>query len=631
MICLAFLAETIANYQEVIVPIEDHTTSHSFAAHRLSWTDFDHLARGEGGAGVVLRLRRAERSRRLLLLRGLIEETSKTPELFGPLPSSEDAWELLARVQERVPSALDLILAHPYTGAWAGYTARLIRNRITGVCPIWMHVGYMHALAAAAAIHARLNFHIRIPVWNGGAMLPTLGLAQLTSESRCSMAEVRSERDHVEISNEAGRVHLPFDVEADAPGWWGIHRLTMQAGEHVLSVRLDDLDPYRGLYEPVPPQRLDSTEVDTWRALLDQAWRLIVRYLPDVAEALPVGLDSLVPRPAVPFRMPSASTGEAFGSAIIARPPDAASLAATLVHEFQHIRLGGLLHLTRLHEEDPNERFYTPWREDPRPIGGVLQGVYAFFGVTEFWRAFSRAGTGKPDRRATFEFAYWREQTWRVLSVLRVDPALASPGRRFVAGIAERLGPWQDEPVPADLAARVAAVCADHYAGWRISYLRPDPDIVADLADAWLAGKTLPTAVQLGTDRAPTPVPDGCWSSARADLIRLSVAGPSDGEPVLSRTWSSVPGATAADFAYVADRFTDAARGYSAELAADADRPAAWVGLGLALSGLGVTAAARALLHYPEVVRAVHRKIRDDAQTVPAPEDLAAWIGRFAY
>jgi hypothetical protein len=446
------------------------------------------------------------------------------------------------------------------------------------------------------------------------------------------VAEVRSERGQVQVSNEAAAVQLPSDLAADAPGWWGIQRLTARAGEHVLSVRLDDLDPYRGLYEPVLPQRLGPTEVETWRALLGQAWRLITHHLPDIAHALPVGLDSLVPRPAVPFRLPSASTSEAFGSAIIARPSDARSLAATLVHEFHHIRLGGVLHLTRLHDEDPRERFYTPWRDDPRPIGGVLQGVYAFFGVTAFWRALARASTKASDRRATFEFAYWRTQTWRVLRVLRDDPGLTQAGRRFVDGIAERLGPWQDEPVPAELDALVAAVGTDRYAGWRISYLRPDPTTVAGLADAWLAGAACPTTIPVGTDRTPTPVPDGSWSSARADLIRLSVAdSSSDGRNALSRTWSNVPGATAADFAYVTGRLTDAARGYRAELAADPDRPTAWVGLGLALSGLGVMPAARALLHYPEVVRAVHRRIRSRTQTVPTPEELAAWIGRLVY
>ncbi len=521
------------------------------------------------------------------------------------------------------------MLTHPYTGTWAGYTARLVRNRITGALPMWMHLGHMHALAAAAAIHAGLDFFVRIPVWNGDAMLPTLGLAHLATESPWSVAEVHSERGEVRISNDAASVRLLPQGAAETPGWWGIRRLRMLAGGRVFSVRLDDLDPYRGLYEPVPPQRLGSAEVARWRALLDQAWRLIVHHLPDVADALPAGIDSLVPRPAVPFRMPSASTGEAFGSAIIARPPDAASLAATLVHEFRHIQLGGLLHLTRLHEEDARERFYTPWREDPRPIGGVLQGVYAFFGVTACWRAFAHANdTRAQDKRAAFEFACWREATWRVLGVLRDDPSLTAAGRRFVDGIAERLGPWQDEPVPYELRDLVAAVGADHYAGWRIRYLRPDAGMVTALVDAWFAGGAPPIATLRSADRAPTPVPDGRWSPARIDLIRLRIADLQNSGDVLRSTWSEIPGATAADFAYVSGRFTDAARGYRVQLAADADDPTSWVGLGLALSGLGAKAAAQALLRYPEVVRAVHRGIRHQAPTISTFEDLAAWIGR---
>lgn len=621
------------------MPVEDHSAPPSFAHHHLSWVDFDDVARGGGGADVVRRLRDAERSRRLLLLRALVDEVTKTPDLPGPLPSPEVAWELLVRAQEKAPAVLNIMLAHPYTGAWVGYTMRLFRNRITGVCPLWMHIGHMHALAAAAAIRAGLDFHAYVPLWNGGVMLPTLGLARLTEASPWSVAEVRGEHGQVKVSNDAGYVCLPRTLAADTPGWWSIRRLAMRAGEHVLSVRLDDLDPYRGLYEPVPPQRLDTAEVDAWRALLEEAWRLLVHHLPRIAHALPAGLDSLVPRPAIPFRMPSASTGEAFGSAIIARPPDAASLAATLVHEFQHIRLGGVLHLTRLHEEDPRERFYTPWRDDPRPIGGVLQGVYAFFGVTAFWRALTRADTAAPDRRAAFEFAYWRDQTWRTLCVLRDDPGLTQAGRRFVEGIAERLGPWQDEPVAADLADAVAAVAADHYAGWRIRYLRPNPETVANLADVWLAGRAPPATTQLATDRAPTPVPDGSWSRARVDLVRLSIgeAGIAHqscrphSRRVLAETWPTVPGATGADFAYVDGRFTDAVRAYRAELAADADRPTSWVGLGLALAALGPSPAAGTLLRYPELVRAVYRKIQTSMQSTPTPDDLAAWIGRFTH
>lgn len=600
--------------------------------HRLSWADFDALALGTAGAGVVRRLRRAERSRRLLLLRALLEETSKSPEMFGPLPPAEDAWELLARAEEKRPSALEVILAHPYTGSWAGYTARLVRNRITGTFPLWMHVGHLHALAAAAAIHAGIDFSAQIPVWNGGAILPTLGLAQLTAESPWSVADVRAARGHVSVGNDAATLQLVPEHAAETserPGWWHIRQLTVRTGGRALSVRLDDLDPYRGLYEPVAPQRLRSAEVVRWHVLLGQAWRLIVRYLPSIAAALPAGIDSLVPRPAIPFRMPSASTGEAFGSAIIARPPDAASLAATLVHEFHHIRLGGLLHLIRLYEDDQRERFYTPWREDPRPIGGVLQGVYAFFGVTACWRALARQdGTGAQGRRAVFEFAYWRQATWRVLNTLRDDPSLTVAGRRFVDGIAERLGPWQDEPAPDELCDLIAAAAADHYAGWRICHLRPDPEMVAALADAWLARRPPPALALAGVDPVPTPVPDGRWSPARIDLLRLSIADSPGSTDLLWSTWPNIPGAIAADVAYVSGRFTDAARGYRAELASEADCPASLVGLGLSLSGLGAKTAARALLHHPEVVRAVHRRIRNLTLTRPDPEELATWIGR---
>lgn len=604
------------------MPVENHLAFQGFDVHRLSWADLDRLAHSGGGADLMRRLRRAERSRRLLLLRAVVDEVTKSPELSGPLPSPESAWELLVRVQEKSPAVLDRMLAHPYTGFWSSYTLRLLRNRITGVCPLWVHIGHINAIAASAAIVAELDFHIEVPLWSGCAMLPTLGLARLNAGSPWSVAQVRADHGLATVSNEDGVVRIPRRSSPDGPGWWEVRRLTVRAGGRELSVQLDDLDPYRGLFEPVPPQRLDTSEVETWHSLLDGAWSLIAHYLPDLADAMTTGLDSLVPQPAIPFRLPSASTGEAFGSAIIGLPADAVSLAATLVHEFQHICLGGVLHLTSLHWEDHRERFYTGWRDDPRPIGGVLQGVYAFFGVCAFWRALDRATTGATKRRAAFEFAHWRGQTWRALCELRADTGLTPAGRRFVDGIAQILGPWQDEPVPADLARDAAALAAGHYAGWRMRFVRPDPATVATIADAWRVGHSRLGAIALPDDRSPTPVPDGPWSRARADLIRLRLTEPGD---AVEETWPSIPDATASDYAYATGRFAEAERGYRRELAADPDRPAAWIGLGLALSAQGTCPAGRALLRYPELVRAVHRRIRAAA---PAPDELADWIGR---
>src|SRR6266702_714992 len=462
------------------------------AFHRLPWVDIDAFAHLHGDQSMVRRLRRAERSRRKLLLYALLQDAAKIPEHVGPLPSIEAVWELLARVEEASPIAFDRLLAHPYTGAWAGYTTRLLRNGLDGVGPLWIHVGHVHAIAAAAAIHAGLRFEIGVPLWHGDVALPSLGLARLPASAPFSVAEVGGERGNYVVSHADGRVRLPGRTDADAPGWWSLRRIDTTAGRHRFAVRLDDLDPYRGLYEPVPPERLSAMDFEKWRHLLDEAWQWLVNVIPDYARLLTVGLDSLVPKPHVLFQNPSASTGEAFGSAVLGYPTDSTSLAATLVHEFQHIVLGGLLHLTPLYDNDPRERLYVPWRDDPRPVAGAVQGVYAFLGVTAFWRALAGTGAGEMGRRAWFEFAYWRQETWRTLEILRVDACLTLAGRRFLDGLAEVLGPWQRVPVEEDVAQRAVAVATDHRAGWRLRHLRSSPDAVAELAKTWLAGWSRP-------------------------------------------------------------------------------------------------------------------------------------------
>ncbi|HEY4024089.1 MAG TPA: HEXXH motif domain-containing protein [Pseudonocardiaceae bacterium] len=570
------------------------------------------------------RLGLAERSRRKVLLHGLMVEATKAPELFGPLLPADSAWELLARAEARSPRAMDRMLDNPYTGSWAGYAIRLLHNGIDGIGPLWMHLGHVHAIAAATAIQAELDFETDIPVWDGNAMLPALGMATLPVTATFTLASVRGKAGRYTVSNADTSVTLPIEPGSDGPGWWGIRRVRSQVGSHRFSLRLDDLDPYRGLYEPIPPERLSAEDIGDWQRLLDEACQVVTTRLPDLTATMPVALHSLVPKPRELLRNPSASTGEAFGSAVVGLPTDGAAFAATLIHEFQHIVLGGLLHLVELYAPDPRERIYVPWRDDPRPLSGALQGVYAFFGVAAFWRALTRADT--QSRRAAFEFAYWRRQSWHTLQSLRSDATLTTAGRRFVDGIAERLGRWQDETVPAGANELAEAAARDHLAGWRIRHLRPDPSAVAELVQAWLGGRSRPPVSSFVTDLPPTPVPDGSWSHARMNLVRLTMGR--EIASSLPRTWLAVPGATTADLAYASGHFAEAADGYRAELSTDPDSPTSLAGLGLALSAQGPYPAARALLHCPELVRAAHRHLRAMVAQPPSPEQLATWIGQ---
>jgi HEXXH motif-containing protein len=608
------------------VPTGDRVEERPFSTYAVCGSDIGDVARGRAHPKLVEHLYGAERSRRLLLLQALDDHLIKAPDLVGPLTAPDKVWDLLSTAEQVSPAAIGSVLSHPYTGAWAGYVTKLLRDHIEGAGPLWMHLGYLHALAAAAAIRAGIPFAISIPVWNDGTILPTLGMARLPVGTPFAVAEVRADHDSVEITAAGTVVRLPSDHTADAPNWWGIRTLATQANELDLAIRLDDVDPYSGLFEPVPPHRVTRTEVDDWQQVLDEAWQLIVRYLPDLAAGVPTGLKSLSPRPAVPVRTLSASTGEALGSVIMARPADAMTLAVTLVHEFHHNLLSGLLHMIPLYRHDPSERFYTLWREDPRPLAGVLSGIHAFFGVTAFWRALCRHETGPLARRAGFEFAYWRGGTWRTLQALSGDRHLTEAGERFLGSIEAQLRPMLDEVVPDRMDEQAAAAAADHRAGWQLRYLRPKQTTVVKYADAWLAGLAgheLPSELEPDRDLMPTPVPDGTWHGARTDLIRVGLAS---GEPDPTQTASDVPNATLSDVAYLSGEYDRAIEGYLAELAEDGDRPDSWVGLGLALSA-GDSNAAHALLEYPELVRAVHRAIGTQTGKPPAPIDLANWIG----
>lgn len=563
-----------------------------FEPHRISWADFDATASAAGGAGVVRQLRRAERSRRLLLLRALIEKVAESPGLSGPLPAPAAAWELLAGTEQVAPEVLDRVLAHPYTGSWAGYVTRSLASPAERV---WPHIGYAHALAAAAAIRAGISFRTSIPVWRGTAVLPTLGAVRLPDGERWSVAEIHGEQGIIEVRQGRETVRLPADLETDGPSWLTIRRITAYG----FSVQLDDLDPYRDPHSPAPPERLSDAEAATWQELLEDALQLIAKHIPDFADAIRAGLDSVAPLPFQRFRTPSASSSDAFGSAILGRPPDSAVLAAMLIHEFQHNRLSGLLHLTRMWTDDGQRRFYAPWRDDPRPIGGLVQGLYAFFGVTAFWRALAESG----DTDSEFEFAYHRTVTWQALKAVEQDAALTNIGRRFLAGLTSVLGPWQDEPVSTDAARAAQLTAEDHYLGWRIRHLRPRPAAVNGLVSAWLAGGD---PVGPDAEQTPAPEPDGTWSYARADLMH---AAP-----------EAVPEATTADIALVHGRLDEAANGYRAELAQDPDHPVSLAGLALALGPDS------ALRRRPELVRAVHRRLRQSTTTVPSVEQLADWI-----
>lgn len=588
--------------------------------HAVPLDHFDSLAAGGGSPDTISLLRAGERSRRLLLLRAMLDICAEQPD-SGPMPGIDTVWDILISLQDRAPRQFDYILMQPQTGMWIAHSLRRLHGSGPGNLPVWIDTGYIFNFVLAVAARAGIELQVTVPHRAGTVMIPTIGMIRLTGHADCGIAEAAVLNDRIRLRTDETTVDVPLSGESEGAALWNLRQIRSQAGDRELVIWLDDIDPYRQVGEPVPPERLTDSHVRRWQSLLDDAWVMLAQDNPPLAAAMTVGFDSLVPLPATPpIPIRSASSGDSFGSALISMPPDPTTLAVTLVHEFQHIKLGGLIHLLRLCQDDSRPRFYAPWRDDPRPLSGLLQGVYAFLGVTGFWRI-RRSDDSVPSRDfAEFEFAFWRGQTWHALQALRADSGLTDLGRRFVAGMAAQLDTWRSEGVDPRIAAAAQAAADDHRTNWRIRHLRPYPGDVAALARSLEHGR----AARLDNLRTPKVIPDlaATWSHRRITLTRLRFSN-AEGHGLPHASESSIRDLPAADAALVAGDHQGAAEAYASLLGADPGQAEAWTGLVLAFSSFSDDG--RRLLAWPELLPAIHGELRMRGPA-PDPRVIAEWL-----
>ena len=112
-------------------------------------------------------------------------------------------------------------------------------------------------------------------------------------------------------------------------------------------------------------------------------------------------------------------------------------------------------------------RYYAPWRDDPRPITGLLHGVYAHLGVSRFWRWQRHQEDGAAAIRAHAEFARWRDAATIAAEVLLASGGLTEAGTDFVSGTLSTLRTWSGEDVPAAAMHLARSESQRHLSRWQ--------------------------------------------------------------------------------------------------------------------------------------------------------------------
>jgi len=157
-------------------------------------------------------------------------------------------------------------------------------------------------------------------------------------------------------------------------------------------------------------------------ALVQEALALVDRHQPAALEHMRELVQVIAFKPAASGDYSNVSFSDLPGAFILSAVQEPYWMADALIHELLHNRLffvvdGGEL-LESVGEAAESSEFYSPWRDDLRPLSGLLHAVYVYIGVTRFWFSVWRSCETNGVRRE-----YAEDQAVRAVLDLRIGVA----------------------------------------------------------------------------------------------------------------------------------------------------------------------------------------------------------------
>jgi uncharacterized protein len=438
------------------------------AGHQIPAALVRAIADGSSGADGREALVAGQRSKCLALLRLVVDLASAAGHPEAGV--TRDGYRALALVQRLAPQAAEHVLRHPAVGSWALQTVL----RLRGGTAAEVSPGRLASVAAAAAIRGDVPCDIGLPrsaCEHGALELPSLGRLLLPDRLRGDVAGLHApggDGGPAELYGSHGTVRLPGRLGADAPGWHAIPVVTAGTLPARISMLIDDVDSYRLTGYAGQLDQLTADQRRAWSRRFSGGWRVLTQDHPEIAADVAGLIVAMTPLQRPAGAQVSVSSRRAFGGVALSLPEDEVSMAVTLAHEVQHTKLSALMDLFPMVVASARGTYYAPWRDDPRPLASLLQGVYAHLGVASFWRRHRYVVRESAEvLHAHIEFTRWRGSCAEVVRFLSARPELTPCGSFFVGGMTHLLSSWQHDPVPAAAQARADFATGEHRERWR--------------------------------------------------------------------------------------------------------------------------------------------------------------------
>jgi HEXXH motif-containing protein len=213
-----------------------------------------------------------------------------------------------------------------------------------------------------------------------------------------------------------------------------------------------------GARSAVPPE---PSYQERCAPMVELALAAVARHDPELFAQMRLALSAVAVKPRASGEFQSISFSDFPGAFIISYVAHPYLIAESMVHEFHHNRLFAIESAIPLVEDTDAGAalYYSPFRPDPRPIRGLLHGLYVFTAVWRFWDKVRHAADIEPVLRTfaidrTFRIAFQLAAACRQLAT---HPGLTAEGQAVFAILArdvedivtvvDRSGHGMDSPV----------------------------------------------------------------------------------------------------------------------------------------------------------------------------------------
>ena len=449
------------------------------------------LASGAGDSAVVRQLREAQLSKHLMLLHAVAEAADGADPSSPATAAFRAGYRLLAQVQAADPGRRGLAArpaAHRKLGARLPRSAwTRDRRPISAIWPLPPRRQRSGSASGSNWMSRSATAACCFPAWAACTYTGQgdVDAADAATASACASASTSTWRAPPSCQTTA-RAARRAALAGNSAGPGGGRRADLGGAA-------GDRRPVPGPVHTAHAHRHDGGRGHELAAadpgLPGRCWSATTAGRPGRSRSVSPSSSRSCPR----SDLDSATSPAAFGAIATSWPPSPVSMAETLVHEFQHLKLCGLMDMLPL-IEPCDERGYAPWREDPRPVGGLLQGVYAFTGIVRFWARpaarGNRARRRPPRRRAVRTLAARRSSV--SLATLLGTASSRRPAPGFVTHAqGAGTGAWSSEPVPAEAKEIAREVALDNWLTWQFRHTAVDAAGVPSLAAAYQRGEPL--------------------------------------------------------------------------------------------------------------------------------------------